>query len=425
MTSLGHDRRFALTFGLAIAVAAGVVLLSSPAEGQTFSVLHYFTGGSDGGNPNASITVGGSGILYGTATGDGPPGSIGTVFKLTQKGSAWVLDPLHEFTGPPDGSYPLAGVTIGPNGVLYGTTSFGGSFGNAGFGYGTVFEVQPPPTVCKTAICYWNETVLHAFGESPNDGSIPEYGNVIFDQAGNMYGTTTTDDGASCGTVWELSPSAGGWTESVLYQFTDGADGCSPYGGVIFDSAGNLYGVSANGGVGLGTLFQLSPSNGGWTEHTLLEFNGESGIHPYGTLIMDQAGNLYGTARDNGPNGGGTVFEFSPSNGGWTFTLLYAFSSNACGPMAGLTLGPDGNLYGVCRTGGMNRNGWVFELPTNCNQTCTPNVVHDFNFTDGADPEAPVTFDANGNMYGTTVAGGMGNCSSDPGECGVVWEITP
>ena len=413
---------------VALAGAMLFILAAIPSHAQTFSVLHYFSGGSDGANPVAGVTVAGPGLLYGTTSAYGSSTNLGTVFKLTQRGSNWILDPLNVFTGfpdeAPDGSYPQAGVVIGPNGALYGTTANGG-VGNGGFGWGTVFEVQPPATACKTAICYWNETILHAFAGRPSDGGFPENGNVVFDQAGNMYGTASTQGADGCGIVWELSPSGVGWTENVLYNFTDGADGCDPYSGLTFDSAGNLYGVTPQGGVGLGTLFQLTPSNGGWVEHSLLTFSGSTGIHPYGTLITDAFGDLYGTAPDNGPNGGGTVYELSPSNGGWTFSLLYGFSSASCEPMAGVTLGPDGNLYGVCRVGGAHNNGWVYEVPPNCNQSCTPTDLHDFNFTDGNDPQGAVSFDANGNLYGTAFSGGTLNCTEFPGGCGVVWEITP
>ena len=409
-------------FALAMLCALAVIATQS-AQAQTFNVIHYFTGGTDGGNPTAGVTVAGPGILYGTEIG-GHPDANGGVFKLTLRGSSWTLNPLHQFTRNPDGSGPVAGVVFGPNGALYGTTADGG-VGNAGFGQGTVFEVQPPANACKTAICYWNETVLHAFAGGTSDGAFPQYGNVVFDQAGNMYGTTSADGTLGFGNVWELTPSAGGWTETILYNFTGGADGRSPYSGVTLDAAGNLYGVTPEGGSGTGTLYQLVPSNGGWTENTLVQFNGTKGIHPYGTLIKDAIGNFYGTARDNGPNGGGTVFELSPANGGgWNFSLVYAFSS--CSPQAGVTLGPDGDLYGACQLGGTNQFGWIFRMPLTCNQSCTPNDLHDFNYTEGASPMGPVSFDASGNMYGTTIGGGLGGCmGTGPGGCGLVWEITP
>lgn len=237
-----------------------------------------------------------------------------------------------------------------------------------------------------------------------------------------MYGTAGDFGAFNCGVVWQMVPSNGGWTESVLYNFTGGTDGCAPFSGVVFDTAGRLYGTT-EGGSGLGTIYQLVPSNGGWVENTLIELDATTGTHPYGTLIVDQSGNFYGTAPGEGPNGGGTVFELSPSNGGWAFSLVYAFSS--CGPETGVTLGPDGNLYGACGEGGTNAGGWVYEMPRNCNQTCTPNDLHDFNGIDGGEPVGPLVFDASGNLYGTTFEGGIGDCTGGSGGCGVVWEVTP
>jgi hypothetical protein len=147
----------------------------------------------------------------------------------------------------------------------------------------------------------------------------------------------------------------------------------------------------------------------------LVSFQSGGPGRPYGTLIMDSAGNLYGT-------GLGTVFKLSPVNGGWNFSLVYSFSS--CEINAGVTQGPDGNLYGVCEQGGAgNRYGWVFELPPTCNQSCTPIDLHDFAFSDGANPFGPVVFDGEGNLYGTTAHGGYTGSPCGTGGCGVIWEI--
>jgi uncharacterized repeat protein (TIGR03803 family) len=391
------------------------ILASTSAQTQTFTVLHYFTGGSDGGSPTSGLTVGGPGTLFGTTAGAGD--WFGTVFKMTEKGSGWTFAPLYDFTGGSDGGYPYAGVVLGRDGALYGTTWAGG------YGVGTVFQLRPPATACKTAICYWNETVLHAFTGNITDGGFPGYGNVTFDQAGNIYGTASNLGGSTCGVVWELSPSGGAWTESVLYNFAGKTDGCNPFSGVIFDGAGNLYGNTANGGSeGAGTVYQLVLSNGNWMKHTLADLNGNTGTHPVGTLSMDRSGNLYGTTLDNGPNGGGTVFELSASRG-WAFSLVYAFAS--CDPGAGMTIAPDGSLYGVCQAGGAFGHGWVFEMPPNCNQTCGPNDLHDFDGSDGSYANGPVVFDASGNLYGTTYGGGNTGQGCNEYGCGVVWEITP
>ena len=402
---------------LALTMLCALTLIAPPICAQTFTVLHYFTGGSDGGNSSAGVIVGGPRTLYGTATG--AQSQFGDAFRLTQRGSGWTLQPLHDFAGGTDGLYPVAGLIVGPNGALYGTTNQGGD------GVGTVYELRPPATACKTAICYWDETILHAFTGNTGDGGDPGSGNVTFDQAGNMYGTAGYYGSEGCGVVWKLSPSAGGWTESVQYNFAGGADGCNPEAGVTFDSAGNLYGATTctfGCGGGGGTIYQLMPANGGWIENTLVTLNPTTGIRPVGTLIRDSSGNFYGTASQDGPNGGGTVFELSPSAGGWTFSLVYGFSS--CDPFAGVTLGPDGHLYGVCQVGGAaSARGWIFKMPRNCNQTCTPTDLHDFNGSDGANPMGPVVFDASGSIYGTTFDGGIGGCH-DSG-CGTVWKFTP
>jgi len=404
------NRSLRAVIGLVCTMILATTIL---AHSQTFSVLHYFTGASDGGNPTSGVTVAAPGTLYGTAA------IPGAAFRLTERASGWTLDPLHDFTGGSNGDTPYSGLVIGPNGALYGTTNAGG------FGVGIVYELRPPATACNTAICNWNETVIHAFTGNIGDGGFPGYGNVTFDQAGNMYGTTSLNGTADCGVVWKLAPSSGGWTESVLYDFAGGTNGCNPESGVVFDAAGNLYGTTACDFLcqGTGTVFQLVPSNGGWTENPLMVLNATTGTHPWGTLIADQSGNFYGTATEEGPNGGGTVFELSPSDGGWTFSLVYSFSS--CNPTAGVTLGADGNLYGACEGGGANADGWLFEMPRNCNQTCAPADLHDFSGTDGAGPIGPVVFDASGNLYGTTFEGGIGNCNGGSGGCGVVWEITP
>lgn len=415
------DRHSTFVFTLTLALAVAVLALSAAA--QAFSVLHYFTGGSDGANPYAGVTVGGSGALYGTTSGGGVHVGMqgyGIVFKLAERNMNWTLSPLYEFTGGVDGANPLAGV-VDLNGVLYGTTLNGGSEQ-----LGTVYELRPPPTACKAVLCYWGETVLHSFAGSP-DGSGPGYGNVSFDQVGNIYGTTI-DGGNSlspgCGIIWELTRSGGGWSENILFNFISGSDGCNPYSGVIFDSAGNLYGNTLLSGDGTGgTVYQLTHLEGNWVENILADGSQGTGSYPYGTLIMDQSGSLYGTASDYFSGRGGTVFKISRSGVGWIASPVYAFSS--CQPAAGVTLGADGNLYGVCFVGGANNYGWVFEMPPNCNGTCTPTDLHDFDNSDGANPVGPVVFDANGNLYGTTFNGGSAGTNCPQYGCGVVWEITP
>ena len=387
------------------------------ARAQTFSVLHYFTGGADGDNPFAGLTIGPSGALYGTAANGGTHG-VGAVFKLSQVNSSWILGPLYEFTGLGGGSLPYGAVVTGPNGALYGT-SFGVGVMEP---YGTVFELTPSPTFCRGVLCYWNENVLHTF--TGPDGAGPQVENLVFDSSGNIYGTTQGGGMYDSGVTFELTPSGGGYTESILHSFGNGTDGRAPLAGIVLDSAGNVYGTTDLGGSGspqtchgsCGTVYQLTPSNGGWVENVLVNFDVANGQHPYGNLIIDGSGNLYGTTAIGGQNGGGVVYKLAPSGGGFTYSVLYSF--NSCGSKGGLAMDAAGNLFGVCYGGGANQDGWIFEL-VNCGQGCNLIDLHDFSGSDGMSPYGGPVLDSSGNLYGTTSAGGTG-CSVG---CGVVWEI--
>jgi uncharacterized repeat protein (TIGR03803 family) len=395
-----------------ICIILALTVFSQAAQAQTFSVIHNFTGEHDGANPYAGLTIGGEGIFYGT-TYHGGMGDNGVVFNMTHNAAGWLLTPIYEFTGySNDGSHPLAGVVIGPYGALYGTTYGGGSEG-----LGTVFELRPSARVCKAALCYWNETVLHSF--TGPDGSGPYYGGLTFDQDGNIYGTTYGGGSSSLGVVFELTQSGGEWMVSILHSFGSGNDGFGPVGGVVFDTAGNLYGTTTEQTGSGGTVFELTPSNGAWTENILFDdfFVGASGYYPEGTLMIDQFGNLYGTAAYGGDYGGGTAFELTPSNGDWNFSVLFSFNGR-WGPIAGLTMDAAGNLYGVTNGDGAYGNGMVFKL-TNSNGAWTLNDLHDFTGgSDGANSTGAVVLDASGNLYGTTIQGGAYNQ-------GIVWEITP
>jgi uncharacterized repeat protein (TIGR03803 family) len=278
-----------------------------------------------------------------------------------------------------------------------------------------VFHLTPPATVPKTALSSWNETVLYRF-TGGSDGGNPQ-GGVSFDGLGNIYGTTTQGGGspACCGTVYSLTPSGGGWIETVLYS---PGDDNSLGGGVIFDRSGSLYGESCGGGI-----YELSPSGSGWIAQTLYNFTGGSdGQCPFGGLIIDNSGNLYGTTLYDGDGGGGTVFGLTAANGGWLFNLLYGLSGAGQylyrGPWDKLVMDSAGNLYGTTFIDGAYGAGSVFKL-TPSNGSWTYTSLHDF--TDGNDggfPKSNLVLDANGNLYGTASTGGT------YGQ-GVVFEITP
>jgi len=402
-------RRKAAIAGLAVLAAATATVVPQPVQAQSYKVIFNFTLGGDGGSPEAGLTIDHAGNLYGTTNSGGV--GYGTVFKLTYKNSVWLLNVLHSFAGGNDGSGTYSPVVFGADGSLYGAT-----FGTAS-GYGTVFKLQPPLSACKTALCAWTETVLYRF-TGGSDGANPE-GDLTFDQAGNLYGATMAG-GYGYGVVYKLTPSSGGWTESVLHSFERGSDGVFPAAGVIFDKSGNLYGTTAYGSQhGLGVVYQLTPSGLGWTENILYTFlGGKDGGVPLAGLIFDTSGNLYGATSQNGSASGGTAFELASMNGSWNFALLYGFAGSAgCGPQASLAFDQAGNLYGTTVCGGLYGQGSVFKL-TLSGGTWNYTSLHDFDGPDGAFPVSNIVFDANGNLYGTAAGGGTYGY-------GVVFQIMP
>jgi len=391
-----------------------LVAFAFAANAQTFQVVHYFTEGADGAYPGGALIIDRAGHVYGTA-GSGGMGNNGTVFELKHLGSGWTFGPIYEFRGGNDGSSP-SGVVFGPEGLLYGATFFGGGANDAGIAY----ALQPPATVCKTTTCLWSETILHSFG-SGTDGAAPASA-LISDQGGNFYGTTESGGTAGgYGTVYELSKSGNMWTENTLYSLAGPPnDGWEPVGGLIFDTAGNLYGTTVQGGAnGDGIAFELMPSNGSWGESVLYNFSNNSvGHYPSSAFVMDQAGNFYSTTWING-----SVFELTRSNGEWNASPIY--TAPHFGSIAPLTMDQAGNLYGVSGVGSNGGNdsgdGFVFKL-TNSNGVWMLTDLHDFNGSDGKNPGGAVTLDSAGNLWGTAEFGGQG-CGNNG--CGVVWEITP
>lgn len=417
---------------VALFLLAVVVSTAPAAQAQTFQVIHYFSGQADDSTPEAGLTPAGAGKFYGTTNGV-EVASNGTVFKLTHGGSGWALSPLNIFHQAGGGARPDSKAVIGPNGNLFGVTYLGGLGDCLGNGScGVVYEMQPPSHACSSFICYWNQIVLHQFNALP-DAGVPE-APVIFDHAGNVYGTTSYGGTGicyndihlnyGCGTVYELTPSAGGWTETILYSFQGGNDGQSPEGGLIFDSAGNLYGTTAGGGSsGCGTIFEFSPSGGSWTKTILHNFQCSDGSNPWGNLIADRSGNLYGVTGGGGANDGGVAFELSQP-GNWTFNLLYSFPQSSY-PVGPLVFDGSGNLYGTTQVGGAYGNGSAYKL-THSNGGWTETDLHDFQSTDGEYLNGGLVIDSAGNLYGTAAEGGIGfNGPCYAIGCGTIWEITP
>ena len=407
------SRSATATLAIAVIFALTVVLTPSvqaqtPSAGGTWTeqVLLSFDG-TDGADPLANLIFDAAGNLYGTTYAGGSYG-LGTVFELTPSmGGGWTEKVLHNFGQGSDGSQPAGGLIFDAAGRLYGTTYFGGSNG-----YGTVFQLIP------SAGGDWTEKVLHSF--SGTDGSNPVYGSLTFDAAGNLYGTTYAGGSYGLGTVFELTPNphaiGGSWAEKVLHNFGQGSDGSQPENGLIFDAAGNLYGTTyAGGSYGVGAVFELTPSmGGGWSEKVLHNFGqGSDGSQPVGGLIFDAAGRLYGTTQVGGSFYHGTVFELTPEPGGdWTEKVLHNFSGGADGavPNVGLIFDAAHNLYGTTDLGGAYGWGTVFELapsPHAVGGGWTAQVLHNFGQgSDGADPYGTLILDPAGNLYGVTEYGG-------------------
>jgi uncharacterized repeat protein (TIGR03803 family) len=418
------------------AIFTATLFTSARATAQVEKIVHTFgSNGEGGGGPSGNLIFDASGNLYGTTLYYGTY-FYGTVFELTpQPGGGWTEKVLHSFNGK-DGWKPSGGLIFDAAGNLYGTTQQGGTglcfdHNRIPTGCGTVFELSPQSDGT------WTFTTLHNFNNDGTDGVGP-FAGLIFDHAGNLYGTTYQGGAAchtvGCGTVFELSPaSGGGWTEKILHSFS-GKNGIAPYAGLIFDAAGNLYGTTLDGGTySTGTVFELMPKGTlGWTERVLYSFNyyannNQGPAFPFSSLVFDAAGNLYGTTFQGGPSGvfGGTVFELTPSVGGtWTETSLHNFETRGDGeqPVAGVVFDARGNLYGTTRSGGAYERGTVFALKPTSGGGWAEAVLHSFgNGTDGDEPHGSLILDPAGNLFGTTVFGG----SSGTGANGTVFEIKP
>lgn len=378
--------RFAVVSTFASCIFAAAL---SGAHAAAFNVVYNFTGGDDGGNPVTGLMVNARGVFYGTATTGGTSG-LGVVYQFTTKGGETVL---HSFAGGADGATPNGGVIQNSKGVLFGTTTSGGATGA-----GTVYSLAGT-----------TETVLYSFAGG-NDGADPQAG-LVKDAAGNLYGTTSAGGTSGNGTVFELAApktANGQWTETVLYSFGTGNDGTTPVAGVILDKAGNLYGTTSLGGsAGNGTVFQLKPGTP-WTENILYNFqNGTDGSTPYAGLISDTKGNLYGAATDGGTNGGGTVFELSPSNGSWNFSVLTSIPGwGISGSFRDLMRTGTGTIYASTHCDGANNAGTIYKLVPSRSGVWTYTLL--YTFTGGSDGLYSISNLVlhGGKLYGTTIQGG-------------------
>jgi uncharacterized repeat protein (TIGR03803 family) len=419
--------------------ATVVVLACSFALGQQYKVLWSFGGEpNDGSVPVSNLVSDEPGNLYGT-TEFGGVNNGGTVFELSPGSEGtWTESVLYNFCTDTsnglcnDGQYPVAGLIFDEAGNLYGTTTYGGA-GLCGSSCGTVFELSPPASPGGA----WTEAVLYSFCAGSNlecqDGSDPA-DQLIFDTSGNLYGTTSSGGtgNGGYGSVFELSPGASGWTLTTLYDFCMNGharicpDGAMPEAGLAFDKSGNLYGTTELGGAknsqGAGTVYELSPGAGSWTQTVVLALSpsGRGLTIPMGTVSFDPIGNLYSTASEGFPGGG--VFELRPKTRTERHFLFDV--NNGSGPVAGVIVDSKRRaIYGTTGGGGSGQGGTVFTINASGQETVLYNFCQEANCADGQCPYASVIEDEARNLYGTTKLGGSqsGDCGSDG--CGVVFEI--
>ena len=403
-------------------------------------IIHDFNRQLDGGSPLGEVAADPAGNVYGAMNGGA--NGVGFVYQLIPKSPGWLFNPLYSFTGGSDGAYPSMPI-VGPEGVLYGTAGGGD--------YGLVYSLRPSPSACLTSSCSWTENVLYQFANGASAGGI-----AAFDAAGNLYGFSGSGGTYGRGAVFQLTPSAGGWTESILYSFTGGSDGGSP-DSLLVGQDGNLYGAAGGGANGAGVVFQLlrPPSaKGSWTENVIHSFTGQSpdGCGPY-SLVQDGVGNLLGISgyspgcthagmqilRRPNPETAGSywcgindivVFMLSPSARSWILTVImdypiYVYEGQSWWN-SGFASDKAGNVYwatGLYNQGCQDcfspddweEGGVYMRSPSGDWYTLwfTPNEPPGELFV----PRGTLATDAKGNVYGTTsTCGKYGQ--------GTVWRVT-
>jgi uncharacterized repeat protein (TIGR03803 family) len=366
-----------------------------------YNVLYGFKGGADGSQPVANLIMDANGNLYGAAPYGGSS-NFGTVFRVAPNGNGgYIFSVLYSFPGGAGGANPQGSLIMDASGILYGTTQNGGSDG-----WGTVFRLAP------NGSDGYNKSVLYNF-QGGTDGMNPIAG-LVMDKSGNLFGTTFIGGINPYGTVYRLAPNgSGGYAESVLFSF-DTADGGSSIGSLIMDATGNLYGTCVGGGAaGGGTVYKLTPDGNGAYAFGLLHtfFGGPDGIGPYSSLVMDADGNLYGAAETAGGSDEsvGTVYKLAPDgNGGYAFSVIHTFDGDQYGAdiRGTLIIDKNGNLYGTTAAGGGSYLGVVYKLAPNAEGDYTQSILYSFTGPDGANPQGGLIMDAKGSLYGMTLYGG-------------------
>lgn len=394
------------------------LVLSTAWAAPTFHVLHAFAGGTDGAYPTSPL-LDRSGNLFSVTESGGSltscsPYGCGAVYELSLKNGHWKENVLYSFSAAPYPD-PVGAVALDSHGNVYGTQS---GDGDPSCNCGAVYQLTRSGGI-------WTENILHNFvgGNSGNsDGAYP-YSGLVQDAAGNLYGSTQTGGTRTYGTIFELSPNSDGtWAYSVIYEFGNYPDAAGPYGPLMVDSSGNLYGTTVGGGeYGNGAVFKLSNSGGTWADTVLYNFTLDYGMtpYPYG-VAMDAAGNLYGTTLNGGPYAVGSIYKLTPAVGFWNRTVLHTFTGGSDGayPYGTLAIDASGALYGGTNYGGSFGYGNIYKLVAT-NGKWSESILHAFtNGSDGAHSITGVILDPQGNVYGTAIQGGAYGF-------GVVFEITP
>ncbi|HEX3652374.1 MAG TPA: choice-of-anchor tandem repeat GloVer-containing protein [Rhizomicrobium sp.] len=421
---------FAIRSTVLLALTAAAALFAPRAFAATETVLYAFQGGTDGASPYAAPTVDVRGNLYGTTLFGGAYG-YGTVYELAHSKSGWSEKTLYSFTNGADGSWAYGGVILDSDGNIYGGTRSGGGPN----GCGVVYELSPGRHG------QWTQKVLYTFPDHEGCEGGP-MGALTLDSKGNLYGGAVGNSPCGgfyyYGVVFELRRTKGGWKEQDLHDFC-GHDGDGPdYGQLVFDPLGNLYGTSGfGGGDGRGVVFEMSPgAHHQWTFTPIHSFTQDEGGIPEGGLTLDTAGHFHSVESGGGPDGLGSAFELAPTGPGqWTDSTVHVFNGSPDGvnPFQNPAFDANGNLFGTTYNGGdidscYDDCGVIYELTPREGGGWSESVVYDFaSQADGADGYAPIAglvFDGKGHFFGTTVKGGAvtGLRACD---CGVVYEFTP
>jgi uncharacterized repeat protein (TIGR03803 family) len=394
----------------------------SRAQNVKFKVLHNFGSPNDGNVPSGPLLTDAHGNLYGGTTAGPGQGAYGIIFELMpQANGTWREQILYKFSGETGGGFPWGGLVVDAHGNLYGTLE--GSTNTDG----AVFELEHRAGT-------WASSVLYTDGIAKADGP-----GVVFDKLGNLYGDIGPGQDYA-GAIGQLSPGPTGWTYAQLYSYcpqNDCSQGVGQTAAPIWDASGNLWGDTVEGGIsqspcftssGCGVIFEMTPDEeGSWTYNVMHQFASTTtdGQGPYGGLILDSAGNFYGSTLAGGTHSYGTIFKFSNVGGTWQETILYNFSNCtlACYPEGTLAIDASGNLYGTAQGGRNSCAGYgcgvIFKLAPQSNGTWKYSTLYNLNETSGGvSPFYGVILDSKGNLYGVTSNFGKYNL-------GTAFELTP